>query len=243
MDEEFSKESPDEQLRELHRFVQQAALHGYPNPERTGCPGLRVLDEVAAAPAPFKHPAYEHVKHCSPCLREMLDMRAAKLLARSKRRHRLYRIAIAAVLILAAGIGFMAWRSLGNRHERSTEIASISHLKRTADLFENPGPPRGSGEPRPQGAPIYLPPAALELRVILPRFSRPGTYRIAICREHRADTALVKAVGHTETDGRRQIVAVMLDLSELKPGSYWLATRNDENNASDYAPVKLWPGA
>src|SRR3954452_10320792 len=78
MGESFS----DDDLRELQRLLQQVALKAYPNPEREGCPGSAVLHEVASVPAPFEHPAYEHIKRCSPCLQEMLDLRRAKFRAR-----------------------------------------------------------------------------------------------------------------------------------------------------------------
>jgi hypothetical protein len=98
----------DDEFKELHRIVQQAALAAYPNPERKGCPGAQVLSEMARISWPAKHPGYDHVKHCSPCLREMLDMREEIILARTRSRNRRYRIGIAAGLVLAASLIIVA---------------------------------------------------------------------------------------------------------------------------------------
>jgi hypothetical protein len=240
-------ESPlsDDEFKELHRILQQAALAAYPNPERKDCFGREVLMEIAQTAWPANHRGYDHVKHCSPCLREMLEMRQDLILARMRKRYRIYRLGVAAVLVLTAGVGFSTWR-LANRNQTqrnaSTDVASIAHLKRTVSLFDMPDVVRGSGDSQPQPEPIHLPPAALQLRVILPRFSRPGTYQIAICNGRSPDTTLVKGVGHAVADGPRETVTVMLDLSGLRPGSYWLSTRNDDNDASDYFPVRLAPG-
>jgi hypothetical protein len=74
----------DEELQEIHRFFQDAALREYPNPERIGCPGREVLAEIAGCTPPSLHPAYEHVSECSPCLAEMLDFRRQRLAEKRK---------------------------------------------------------------------------------------------------------------------------------------------------------------
>ena len=230
----------DDEFRRIHRTLQELALAAYPNPERKGCPGREVLRDIANTPWPADHPGYDHVKTCSPCLREMLDLQEQIFVAKTQRRYRMYRIAIAAVLVLAVGIGFAAWR-LG-RHSNpsgaSANITSIVHQRRIADLFDEPDALR-SAEPQKALKTIHLPAAPLELKVILPRFSRPGVYQIAICRDRSDNSTLVKAVGRAVADGPRQIVTVMLDLSGLSKGSYWLSTRSGDEAASYYFPLHL----
>ena len=230
----------DDEFKKLHHLLQELALAAYPNPERKGCPGTSVLREVASLSWPANHPAYEHVKHCSPCLREMLGLQEEIFLAKTRRRYGMYRIAIAAVLVLAVCIGFAAWR-LG-RHSNpsgaSANITSIVHQRRIADLFDEPDALR-SAEPQKALKTIHLPAAPLELKVILPRFSRPGVYQIAICRDRSDNSTLVKAVGRGVADGPRQIVTVMLNLSGLSKGSYWLSTRSEDEAASYYFPLHL----
>ncbi len=236
MGESFS----DDDLRDLRRLLQQVALTAYPNPKREGCPGPAVLEEVASTPMPFQHPAYEHVKQCSPCLKEMLELRGAKVRARRTvvaRRKKVWGMAgtLAACFIVVL---IFHVRSAHFFRETSAPIASITLQKRTADLFEK-DVLRGPGGPNQQTSPVNLPAVPLELRVILPRFSRPGTYQIAVCRDRNAESTLVKAVGPTMAEGSREIVTVILDLSKLPRGSYWLSTRYDDNDASDYFALQL----
>jgi len=230
----------DDEFKRIHRTLQELALAAYPNPERRGCPGIEVLREIANASWPADHPGYDHVKHCSPCLREMLDFQEEIFVAKTRRRYRMYRIAIAAMLVLAAGIGLAAWRLA--RHSKpsgaSTNITSIVHQRRIADLFDEPDALRGA-EPQESLKTIYLPSAALQLKVILPRFSRPGVYQITICRDRSESSTLIKAVGRAVADGPRQIVTVMLDLSALSKGPYWLSTRSEDDGGSYYFPIHL----
>jgi hypothetical protein len=170
----------------------------------------------------------------------MLGLQEEIFLAKTRRRHRTYRIAIAAMLVLAAGIAFAAWRLArhSNPSDASANITSIVHQRRIADLFDEPDVVRGA-EPQEPLKTIYLPPAPLQLKVILPRFSGPGVYQVAICRDRSENSALVKAVGRAVGDGPRQVVTVMLDLSGLSKGSYWLSTRSEDDGGSYYFPVHL----
>lgn len=230
----------DDEFKRIHRTLQELALAAYPNPERKGCPGTEILRQIANTSWPADHPGYDHVKHCSPCLREMLELQQEIFVAKTRRRYLMYRIAVAAVLVLAVGIGFAAWRLArhSNPSGASTNITSIVHQRRIADLFDEPDTLR-SAEPQKPLKTIYLPAAPLELKVILPRFSRPGVYQIAICRDRSENSTLVKAVGRAVPDGPRQIVTVMVDLSGLSKRSYWLSTRSEDTGASYHFPLHL----
>ena len=232
----------DEEFKKFHHLLRQLALAAYPNPERKGCPGTDELREVARLAWPADHPGYDHIKHCSPCLREMFDLQEEIWLANVKRRHRRYKIAIAAILVVTAGLWYVSWKISSRRSNpgrNATNVASIAHLQRTADLFDEPDAFRGPDEPQKPFKTIYLPIAPLELKVILPRFSRPGVYQIAICRDRNENSTLVKAFGRAIADGPRQIVTVMFDLSGLSKGSYWLSTRSEDEGGNYYFPLHL----
>jgi hypothetical protein len=232
----------DEEFKKFHQVLRQLALAAYPNPERKGCPGTDVLRDVASLAWPADHPGYDHIKHCSPCLREMFDLQEETWLAIMKRRHRRYKVAIAAIVVLTAGLWSLTWIISSRRSNpggTATNVASIAHLQRTADLFDEPDALRGGDEPQKPFKTIYLPLAPLELKVILPRFSRPGVYQISICRDRNENSTLVKAVGRAVADEPRQIVTVMLDLSGLSKGSYWLSTRSEDEGGSYYFPLHL----
>jgi hypothetical protein len=211
--------------------IEEAYLHAFPNPERLGCPGPEVLRGLATKELPISHPARVHIARCSPCFQEFRSFQREAAV-----RHRfLLSAGLAACLIIV--LTFLARSGIYYR-KTPVPIASVTLQKGTADLFEK-DVLRGAGEANQPTSPVNLPAAPLELRVILPRFSRPGTYQIAVCHDRNAESAVVKAVGPTITEGPRQIVTVILDLSRLPKGSYWLSTRYDDNDASDYFAMKL----
>src|SRR5712692_6692632 len=82
--------------------LQQAVLRNYPNPERKGCPGTNVLEEIARQWLPPEDDRWMHVIHCSPCYREFLDLRRAYL---KERRHAQLRSRLLKAIAIAFVIG------------------------------------------------------------------------------------------------------------------------------------------
>jgi hypothetical protein len=74
-------ETPEQQWERLQREYQKAVQASYPNPERHGCPGTDVLQDLAARSARHEEidgdEHWKHVIHCAPCYQEYLDLRAA----------------------------------------------------------------------------------------------------------------------------------------------------------------------
>jgi len=63
----------DERLIEALR---DAALYDYPNPERIGCPkDIKILKALAAKKLGVADAVIHHVAECSPCFREMMELR------------------------------------------------------------------------------------------------------------------------------------------------------------------------
>lgn len=257
MADEFSEEFTNEDLRDLHRLVQQAALHSYPNPERTGCPGLRVLEEVANTRAPFQHPAYNHIKTCSPCLTEMLELRRKRIRAQkpekieagsavvSRRTKspsfflRFWRrpiwawIAVAAALVFAASLMLRTLVHSGPENN-SNQVALVD---RTINLWDR-DTLRGVGEPAPLQA-VVLPATFVRVKIILPRFSEGGNYSIAVTSDNHGGNVLARGVAPAKADGPREVVTVSLDLRGKTPGSYFLQTTRDQDEASYFYPLKV----
>jgi hypothetical protein len=151
----------DDEFKKLHHTLRQLALAAYPNSERKGCPGMEVLRDIASTSWPANHPGYEHVKHCSPCLREMFDLQEEIFVAKTRRRHRKYWIAVAAILVITAGVWLATLRLASRRSNPSAttnNIASIEHQRRIADLFDEPDALR-SAEPQKPLKTIHLPSA------------------------------------------------------------------------------------
>jgi hypothetical protein len=70
-------ETDEEKARRQQRLIQQAVLRNYPNPQRVGCPGSDVIRDLAERSAKLEivqNKDWEHVKHCSPCYAEYLEI-------------------------------------------------------------------------------------------------------------------------------------------------------------------------
>jgi hypothetical protein len=161
--------------------------------------------------------------------------------ARSSRRRNLV-WAIAACLLIAVGIygsSLLFKKSepnvvKGGAPKPAGELAAVD---RTIDLF-NHGTVRGGSEPNPLDA-VSLPSTLVHLRLILPRFSDPGSYVVAVSKD-RAGTAIVaRGSGKTVADGPRLFLDVPLDLRGAEVGSYFLATVRESDNGTYYYPLNV----
>ncbi len=57
------------------RFVQQAFLDAFPNPERIGCPGDDVIRAIARKKIESDESVRRHMRSCSPCSQDLLTFR------------------------------------------------------------------------------------------------------------------------------------------------------------------------
>lgn len=66
--------NPADIWEELRTIVR----HGYPNPERIGCPSEEILRKLALAVTSFRldDSVVDHVAHCSPCFEWIEQLRS-----------------------------------------------------------------------------------------------------------------------------------------------------------------------
>jgi hypothetical protein len=220
------------ELGEFLNSLQRAALEGYPNPERKGCPGREILQGVAKASAPFSHPAYEHVKRCSSCLREMLELqgrviRLERSNAAKARMHRVIAACSLASVVLGLSLFFVFHRGGGESKKRIPEISAASQqtaftrVPTTVPLdFRSILTQRGASEGASAGLLQHAPRTQVKLEIMLPFGSDDGVYSIEI-RDPRTDSVLKKATGPaTLLNGETRLTIPRLDLSDLPPGEY-----------------------
>jgi hypothetical protein len=221
--------------------IRQFFLEANPNPERQGCPDEKTLREMAENRLPADHPARLHLASCSPCFAEFRSFKIQVENARLSRCRNLV-WAIAACFLLAVGIygsSLLFKKSepnvvKGGEPKPAVELATVD---RTIDLF-NHGTVRGGSEPNPLDA-VSLPSTLVHLRLILPRFSDPGSYVVAVSKD-RAGTAIVaRGSGKTVADGPRLFLDVPLDLRGAPVGSYFLATVRESDNGTYYYPLNV----
>ena len=219
--------APNEQDPLEHIF-----LNASPNPDRIGCPTQEVLQAIARRELPLNHEVFSHVANCSECFRDIKAYQR-RFKTRARRRVRvLVGTAVAACVLLVIG----TWRAglFPSRHAAPTTIVAAN---RTIDLYGWDAL-RGTAGLQ-EGREITLPRSLVRVRVILPRFSRPGTYQIAVCRERSLDSAIAQHTAPATAEGPREIVSVVLDLRAAPAGSFWLATRRDRDEAGYYFPVRV----
>jgi len=221
--------------------IRQFFLEAHPNPERQGCPDEKTLKDIAENKLPLKHPARLHLASCSPCFAEFRSFKEQYDTARSLKR-RILAWAIAACLMVAAGIygsrvvfERKAPSALGNGAK--TGNAQTVASNRAIDLF-NHGTVRGAGEPSPLDA-VSLPSSFIHLRLILPRFSDPGSYTVAVSKDKGGADIVARGSGMTVADGSRLLLEVTLDLRRAQVGSYFLATVRESDNGTYYYPLKV----
>lgn len=207
----MQEELSDQELREIHRLIQQAALTAHPNPERVGCPGAATLAEMAARRRPWDHPAHEHVSQCSPCLKEMLNFRNH----RSKRRfwaNKWFLAAIAAALIIGIYIPIAV-------HQRNVIHAAIMNFA-TGNILR--GAP--SGQSGMVSSVQTYPRESLVLTVSLPRGSEGGEYDFQVLGPN--GDILIARVGHASIVRGLTTFTTDVDFSGLGSSSYHARVRH-----------------
>ncbi|MBV9761909.1 MAG: hypothetical protein JO340_15210 [Acidobacteriaceae bacterium] len=62
--------------KKLVKALQAAAYNDHPNPTRIGCPtDINILKALAAKKLHVTDPVIQHVAECSPCFREVMELR------------------------------------------------------------------------------------------------------------------------------------------------------------------------
>jgi hypothetical protein len=122
---------------------------------------------------------------------------------------------VAAAVVLVIGLAFLVW----SERRRLTRPVAIQVA--TLDLTHR-GVLRGeeSGPPKP---PLELSAGLLELTVYLPVGSEPGAYDVQISKQ--AGAPLWSGEGQAQSENQGVALRFKVDLSEAKPGSYFLAIR------------------
>ena len=236
----------DDDLRELHQLLQSAALKAFPNPERKGCPGIEVLNEMAESSVPFQHPLYEHVATCSPCLKEMLELRGQKLRAskaRSRKRLRFVMGLIAAAVVLGLAAFLVHYMRLSAPQRQNVQVTSNGNVSQGKQLlagvldYRNLPAQRGSGESNVP--PQVLSKLTRRLTILLPMRSEAGDYEIEVRRA--ADMSRVEAYRASASRGNDGALKLQFEvnLSKLSNGSYFAAWHRVGAASWDFGPFMI----
>lgn len=203
--------------------LKEAYATAYPNPDRIGCPGTPVLQDVARGridPGP-QDPLLHHLTHCSPCFRELLTYRDQLRAERTSRKRRTtWRLtaAIAAVLMVAIALWY---QQLGSRSGGSTPDGSrlVADLRDRSPLRGEVGP---MGEPE---SPLRWTRSKGTLLMYLPRGSDDGLYELQLRRATDNDRLLRSWSGTAQITQGITVLETEVDIRDLEEGNYVLAVR------------------
>ncbi len=217
--------------------IEEILLHGFPNPERVGCPPPETIRALAERRIGRDDPAWDHIWHCSPCFKDFKEIRDARLAAiegaeRRTRRNRKISVWSAAALACACLIAVI--------------LVSVNRLKPTVVPIDLTNAPTLRGEAEDDARVLATMPKKLdELHVTLPLLSPPGQYVLAILKSRSENAAIALGSATAVGDGPKVTLVIKLDLSAAKPGRYYLATRREEQGqetAAYYFPVLISGG-
>lgn len=194
-------------------------LQAYPNPERTGCPGVEKLQAMAAKTVPRHDPAWEHLWKCSPCFAEFVQFRNAQT-ARRRWRQILIWAPVAALLLITLTLGV----------ERLLFRKTPASPQYDAAVFNFEGSPQGNvvrGESPNRGATNakvqHLPAKKIALTIYLPRGSDEGEYAFEFLDTNEA--VRDSATAHAVIDRGLTRFEIVMDLSKFQVGEYAVRSR------------------
>jgi hypothetical protein len=139
--------------------------------------------------------------------------------------------AVCCCLIVAAFV-VLARRGAEMPHQ----VASVAAIPQTVDLWKA-GTLR-NGQPSPLQS-VTLPAALVKVTIILPRYSEPGQYAVAVTRDQTGNDLLAHGSAAATKNGDREEVSLDLDLRKSQPGSYFLSTTHEQDQASYYYPLQI----
>jgi len=214
----------------LKRMHQERVLAGEMEP--TGpCPDETFLRGLArrSKSISLSDPRIDHAANCASCMNRILTMRQN---IRSDRRKLAYGLAAACLVVIA---GVAGWFRYEMQHHRQT-MASVAPVSATVDLW-NTGTYRGEQPGQLQS--VSLPSAPVRLTIILPRFSSPGQYLIAVTRDQSGNGVITEGFASATASNGQERVSLELDLRSAKAGEYFLSTTHEQDQAAYYYPLQI----
>jgi hypothetical protein len=149
----------------------------------------------------------------------------------SQRRKLAWALASAACIILVAGlIGWWRYQS------RERMLANAAPVAETVDLW-NAATYRGQQPGQLQS--VELPAARVHMTIILPQFSTPGQYLVAVTRDQNGNGVAAEGIAAALRSGTQERVALTLDLRGVKAGAYFLSTTHEQDQAAYYYPLQI----
>jgi hypothetical protein len=211
--------------KRLLDILRQGLATEFPNPERIGCPGNALLKGMAHGKVSLTEaePWLDHLGSCSPCFKEFKEFRSQSAI---QHRRMLTLVATAAVLLFAVG----GWLWVRARHSvQTTETTVLDLRERSVARGQNPS---DTGQ-----APLEIPRTAKHLVLDLPIGSKEGPYDVGLITN--TGDELLRATGMAELHDHITGLRVDVDLSSIRPGTYFLGVRQPSLEWTRY-PIRVF---
>ena len=171
----------------------------------------------------------DHAANCPTCMSRLLILRQEN---RSRRRKLVLGLAAASCVVIVVALVSLA--RYGVRKEPPP--ANMAVVSQTVNLW-NAGTFRGAQPGSLQS--VSLPAALVRLTIILPRFSAPGQYLVAVTHDQNGNGVVAQGSTTANANGKQEAVSVELDLRSAKSGAYFLSTTHEQDQASYYYPLQI----
>jgi hypothetical protein len=151
---------------------------------------------------------------------------------RSRRRKRTLVTAVVLCSVIGAVVIAVARYGM-HRQLPSAKVAVVSEAVNLWDAGTIRGNQPGSLQS------VFLPAAVVRVTIILPRFSPPGQYAVAVTQDQNGNGVVAQRTAPATANGDHESVSVELDLRAAKAGAYFLATTHEQDQASYYYPLQI----
>ena len=151
----------------------------------------------------------------------------------SSRRRKMAFVTAVALCSTIAVVAIVVARHRTDRRLPNSELAVQSVTVNLRDAETIRGNQPGSLQS------VSLPAALVKLTVLLPRFSAPGNYAVAVTQDQNGNGIVAQQMAPASVNGEHESVSVELDLRAAKAGAYFLATTHGQDQASYYYPLQI----
>jgi hypothetical protein len=209
---------------------QERVLDGSTTPAGP-CPDEAFLQGLAkhSKQISLTDPRVGHAANCPICMRRLLALRPQY---QARRRMLVLTAAAVCCCLVVAAFVVLVRREAETPHQ----AANMPAILQTVDLW-NAGTLR-NGQPSPLQS-VTLPAAMVKVTIILPRYSEPGQYAVAVTRDQTGNDLLAQSSATATGNGDREEISVNLDLRKSTPGAYFLSTTHEQDQASYYYPLQI----
>jgi hypothetical protein len=151
-------------------------------------------------------------------------------------RSRQRKLAFVNVVVLCSVLAVAAITFARYGMHRQLPSANVAVVSETLNLWDA-GTIRGNQPGSLQS--VLLPAAVVRVTIILPRFSPPGQYAVAVTQDQNGNGVVAQRSAPATINGDHESVSVELDLRAAKAGAYFLATTHEQDQASYYYPLQI----